>query len=188
MPQLARIDDLLPEPRYRIGAGETIAAPPEVVWRELLALPMSALPVGFALTALRHLPDVVAGNERRVRATDTFLDATPIPAVIVDEPRRVVSAGLSQAWKIVGGRRGPRLTAHEFRDWTGPGWIKVAMSFDLVPTDDGRGTVLSTETRVAATDPRTARAFAPYWFIIRAGSALIRREVVARVRRRAEAR
>ena len=91
------LDDLLANPTYRIAAQQTVAAPRQVVWRELVALPMSALPLGFALTLLRHAPDVITGSERRVRGTDTFLDATPIPVLIDDAPRQIVSAGLSQA-------------------------------------------------------------------------------------------
>ena len=48
------------------------------------------------------------------------------------------------------------------------------------------GTVLSTETRVVATDPRTRRAFGAYWFIIRGSSSTIRREVLRVIARRAE--
>ena len=48
------------------------------------------------------------------------------------------------------------------------------------------GTLLSTETRVLATDPRTRRAFAAYWLFIRAGSGAIRREVLSIVAHRAE--
>jgi hypothetical protein len=48
------------------------------------------------------------------------------------------------------------------------------------------GTLLSTETRILATDPRTQRAFALYWFLISVGSRAIRREVLRIVARRAE--
>jgi hypothetical protein len=48
------------------------------------------------------------------------------------------------------------------------------------------GTLLSTETRILATDPRTGRSFAAYWFLIRASSGAIRREVLRVVARRAE--
>jgi hypothetical protein len=48
------------------------------------------------------------------------------------------------------------------------------------------GTLLSTETRVLATDPRTRRAFAAYWLFIRAGSGAIRREVLRIVAHHAE--
>jgi hypothetical protein len=46
--------------------------------------------------------------------------------------------------------------------------------------------LLSTETRVLATDPKTRRAFAAYWFVIRPSSSAIRREVLKVVARRAE--
>jgi len=48
------------------------------------------------------------------------------------------------------------------------------------------GTLLSTETRMLATDPRTRWAFAAYWFLIRSSSGAIRREVLRVVADRAE--
>ena len=181
------LDVLLPDSTYRISAARVIHAPPAVVWRHLITLPMSALPMGFALTLLRHLPDVLAGHERSVTGSDTFLEATPIPVVFSDEPRRLVSAGISQAWRISGGSRGPRLTAEELRECHEPGWIKVGMSFDLTELPNAHTTRLSTETRIAVTDDQTAQSFAPYWRAIKPASALIRREVIAQVKRRAEA-
>ena len=58
------------------------------------------------------------------------------------------------------------------------------MEFRCEPT--AAGTRLSTETRVTATDPRTRRLFAPYWFFIRPGSSAIRREVLRVTGDRAE--
>lgn len=183
---MTTLDELLPRPAYRISASRLIAADRQLVWNELVGLPMGALPVGFALTLVRHLPDVLLGVEKRVRSTDTFLDATPIALIISDEPNRLVSAGPSQAWKLFGAQKAPVLDAAGFRSWREPGWIRVAMEFTL--TDVAGATLLSTETRIGVNDARTARAFRFYWWAIRAGSVLIRREVVARVRRRAEAR
>ncbi len=48
------------------------------------------------------------------------------------------------------------------------------------------GTLLRTETRIFAMDPKTRRSFAVYWFLIRASSGAIRREVLRVVARRAE--
>ncbi|GLW48113.1 hypothetical protein Stsp02_37750 [Streptomyces sp. NBRC 14336] len=59
-----------------------------------------------------------------------------------------------------------------------PGILKVAMN-----VRHARG-VLSTETRVLATDERTRRRFAPYWYLVRWGSGLTRRSMLAAVRRR----
>jgi len=54
--------------------------------------------------------------------------------------------------------------------------------FEPIPA----GTLLSTETRILATDPGTRRSFGAYWFLIRPSSSAIRREVLAVVARRAE--
>ena len=83
-------------------------------------------------------------------------------------------------------RHARRIAAVEqLRAFAEPGWVKVAFDFVLVP--DGGGTHLSTETRVAATDARTRRIFGLYWLAIRAGSGLIRRDLLRAVARQAEA-
>ena len=180
------LDDVLPLPRWRIAASRLIDASPDTVWAALIDLPMRSIPAGFGLTLLRHLPAVLARRERRVRADDTFLNATPIPVVFADRPAAVISAGASQAWKFGGGSTPPLVSGEHFAGWASPGWLKVAMGFRLEAV--GAGTLLSTETRITATDARTARAFAPYWWAIRAGSVLIRREVIRAVARTVERR
>jgi hypothetical protein len=58
----------------------------------------------------------------------------------------------------------------------------MGFRLDSSPT----GTVLGTETRIVATDPRTRRAFAAYCLVIRGSSGAIRREVLRVVAHRAE--
>ena len=58
------------------------------------------------------------------------------------------------------------------------------MEFRLESTP--AGIVLSTEARFLAPDLRTRRSFAAYWFLIRASSGAIRREVLRVVAGRAE--
>src|SRR2546422_11129974 len=83
------------------------------------------------------------------------------------------------------GARRPR-TAEEFQRPCGPGYAKAVMNFRI--EDAGRGCcVVRTETRVHATDARTRRRFAAYWWVIYPGSALIRRMWLRAIRRRAEA-
>ncbi len=79
------------------------------------------------------------------------------------------------------------------REWTPelfgsldePGYAKAAMNFVVEPQGPTRS-VVRTETRIFATDTRTRRAFTAYWRTIYPGSALIRREWLEAVRRRAE--
>ncbi len=145
---------------------------------------MSALPLGRALEGVRLLPARLVGRRRGTLGGRTFLDVTPIPVLYSDRPHVVISGGLSQAWRLLGGATPPELDVAALRAWSQPGWIKVGMEFRLEPIPGG--TRFSTETRVLATNPRTQRAFALYWFLIRASSAAIRREVLRVVAHRAE--
>jgi hypothetical protein len=178
------LDEVVPHPQYRMCHSRTVSAPPAAVWEELCRVTMSALPLGYALEGMRLLPARLAGRKHQPLAGRTFFDVTPIPVLFCEPPRVVISAGLSQAWRLLGGLTPPPLGAAALRAWSHPGWIKVAMEFRLesIPV----GTLLSTETRILATDPRTARSFAAYWFLIRTSSGAIRREVLRTVARRAE--
>jgi hypothetical protein len=178
------LDDLIPNPHYRMCHSRIVGAPPTVVWDELCRVTMSALPLGRALEGVRLLPARLAGKKCQPLAGRTFLEVTPIPVLFSERPEVVISAGLSQAWRLLGGSAPPHLDAAALRAWSPPGWIKAGMEFRLQSTPGG--TLLSTETRVLATDPRTRRAFAAYWLFIRAGSDAIRREVLRIVAHRAE--
>jgi hypothetical protein len=179
-----KLDEVMPNPHYRMCHSRNVAAHPIVVWDELLRVTMSALPLARTLEGLRLLPARLAGKKRQPLAARTFLEVTPIPVLFSEPPNVVISAGLSQAWRLLGGVTPPYLDAAALRAWSQPGWIKVGMEFRLESTP--MGTLLSTETRVLATDPRTRRAFAAYWFVIRASSGAIRREVLRIVAHRAE--
>ena len=178
------LDDVIPSPQYQICHSRVAHAPRVAVWDALHRVTMSALPLGHALEGVRVLPARLSGKKLEPLAGRTFLDVTPIPVLFSERPHVVISAGLSQAWRLLGGSIPPHLDAAALRAWSQPGWIKAGMEFRLEPVP--AGTLLSTETRVVATDPKTRRAFAAYWFVIRAGSSAIRREVLKVVARRAE--
>jgi len=100
-----------------------------------------------------------------------------------EPPRELVLAGIGSTDKGPGLARGAGPGA--FAAFDRPGYIKVACNFRI--EDAGEGwSLLTTETRVLATDPAMLRAFGVYWRIISPGSALIRREWLKAVRRRAE--
>lgn len=178
------LDDVIPDPDYRLCHSRVVRAPATVVWDELNRVPMSALPVAYALEAVRLLPARLAGRQHPRLAGRTFLDVTPIPVLFSERPHALLSAGIGQAWRLLGGPTPPLLDAAALRAWTEPGWIKVGMGFRLESTR--AGTVLTTETRVAATDLRTRRAFAAYWLLIRGSSSTIRRELLRVIAHRAE--
>jgi hypothetical protein len=76
-------------------------------------------------------------------------------------------------------------TSRRFAALSASGYAKAAMNFRVEPGENGFSLV-TTETRVFSTDPKTARAFAVYWRFIYPGSALIRRMWLDAIAERAE--
>ena len=98
---------------------------------------------------------------------------------VAEEPNReLVVAGIGQFWKPSGGLQ-EVASKEQFASFEEPGYAKVAFTFRI---QDGQ---ISTETRIAGTDPRARRLFALYWLLVRPGSGLIRREWLRALDRRA---
>jgi hypothetical protein len=66
-----------------------------------------------------------------------------------------------------------------------PGFAAATMNFRIEDADP-TSCMLTTETRVYATDISTRRVFAGYWRVIYPGSALIRRMWLRAIAQRAE--
>ena len=79
----------------------------------------------------------------------------------------------------------PPSNSDEFLATISPGWAKAVMDFRITPSALAM-CVVTTETRVWATDEKTQRRFGLYWWTIRLGSGLIRRMWLRAIRRRAE--
>ena len=180
------LDDVLPNSHYVTRQSRWIDAPPDVVWEELHAVRLSGLPVTVVLSAARFLPVLLSGSGLRQVHDRPFLEALPVPLLASEEPESVVFGGVLQAWRLRGGEAAPALDAEGLQRWIQPGWVKAVMDFRVTPSR--RGTELSSETRVLATDPTTRSRFSWYWLFVRPGSTAIRWEVLTAVQLRAEAR
>jgi hypothetical protein len=180
------IDELLPAPHFREHHERRIAAPPAAVWDAVQELRLRDLALSRALMGIRLLPARLAGRKEASRMVDgRLLDEGPVTVLASDPDHAVLGGGVMQPWKLTGGEEPPALDAPALQAFSEPGWVKVG--FDLVIEPTGAGSRLTTETRVTATDPRTRARFRLYWLFVRAGSGLIRRDMLRVVARRAEA-
>ena len=179
------LDDVVPVADHITRQSRVIEAPRRVVWEELHRLKLRSLPVSLVLSAVRVVPVLLTGRWRG-GLDRTFLDVVPIPVLSSEPPTALVFGGVLQAWRLTGGEQPPVLDAAGVRDFAEPGWTKIGMEFRLTPAVGG--THLSSETRVAATDPATRLRFDRYWFVVGPGSSTIRWELLAAVAVRAEAR
>ncbi len=178
------LDNLLPDPHFRERHERWIAAPPAAVWETLHDLRLADLALSRTLMALRALPARLHGQPRPQMVSARLLEDGPVPVLASDAERSVIAGGVMQPWKLAGAAKPPVLDIDGLRAFDEPGWVKTATDFVLEP--ENAGTRLRTETRVRATDARTRTRFGVYWLAIRAGSGLIRRDLLRAVSRRAE--
>lgn len=93
--------------------------------------------------------------------------------LLAEEPEREIVVG-TLVVAPPGRRPKDHPTAEDFKALSSPGFALAAMNFVVEP-EGPNGCVLTTETRVYATDSTSRRKFARYWRVIYPGSALIRR-------------
>jgi hypothetical protein len=105
---------------------------------------------------------------------------------LVDEEDEIVVGYAGRPWKLSGGVQAGVSSAEEWQRFSAPGYVKAVMGFRAEPANDG-GALLTTETRVRATDEAARRLFRRYWRVIRLGSVAIRRSWLRAAAHRAEA-
>lgn len=184
------LEKYLPVADFREVHSTRVCATPVRAFLAIKSVRSGELPIMHFLLAIRALPAI--GRARRapmfVKERPLLESAVQVGFIALGEvPNRELVIGvIGQPWRLRGGPS-PRIgTAGAFAAFDGLGYAKVATNFLLQEVVDG--TIVQTETRVHATDPVSRRAFARCWLVIRPWSGLIRREWLAAIKRRAEAR
>jgi hypothetical protein len=173
------IDDILPSWDWRSAHATRVAATPERAGTAAREFSGRDLPVTGALMRVRALGRRTFDERPVVQAM-----ARIGLAVLVDERDAVVVGGVLSPWRVRGGHRAIA-SAAELRAFAEPGWVRVATAFTVTP--ESEGCRVRTETRIAATDEEARRRFGRYWRLIGPFSSITRREMLAAIRRRAEA-
>ena len=183
-----RLDGSLPDPDVRDVHSIRIQAPRDEVFRAAKEVTPAEMPLMRSLMSIRLAPAVLLRRPRpRLDASRPLLDVLQGAGfrVLAEEPGREIVIGLiDQPWRVAGGRPVAFGTAGEFERFDLPGYARIATTL-LVQGE--LPTRLVTETRVKATDESARRRFRRYWFLIRVGSAVVRRSWLGAIRRRAEA-
>jgi hypothetical protein len=168
-----RLDAILPRYQFHEHHERHIDATPAQVWRALHEVKASDIRLFRTLTTMRRFgrpgPENILNAPEHLPILDVALSTSFVRLAV--EPERELVIGTT-----VVAPRGAAVpqTPDEFRTLTRRGFAAAAMNFRIDPDPRG-GSLLTTETRVFATDPATRRSFARYWSLIYPGSALIRR-------------
>lgn len=183
--EVMRLDRYLPEWQFSERHSTIVHASDQRVWRAIHEVTAGEIRFFLLLTWLRSPRLTGAGAESILNPhsgrpiLDTAL-RTGFVKLDEDEGREIVVGTVLQK-----GRFREGLAAAAFRELTEPGLAKAVMNF-RVTTEQPGWVRLSTETRVGTTDTRSRRLFGVYWRLILPGSALIRRNWLAAIRRRAQ--
>jgi len=181
---VSHLDSIAPAWQFNERHQRTVAAPPEVVYRAATQVRADEIFLFRALTWIRRGGRDLQPGVLNPGVEDPLLDVAVRGGFVrvVDAPPRELVFG--SAVVMPRGQARPRTPA-EYRAEQIPGTVMATMNFLIVA--HGTGSRIATETRVHANDPATRRRFAVYWRLIYPGSALIRRNWLAAIERRAVA-
>jgi hypothetical protein len=169
------LDEFLPDYEFSEHHSTTIAAPPAAALAAARDLDAQELRMTRMLMSLRRLRRGLDGPVLEQMPRQGFV-------LLADRPDEVVLGALGQFWRFDSGLRA--VAAEEFVAFGEPGHAKAVIDVRAEPAPGG--CVLSTETRIHCTDEAARRSFGRYWRVVHPGSALIRREWLRAIRRRAE--
>lgn len=173
-----------------------VQAPPGRVLTAVKELPASELsPVVHLLFAIRALPEKLFGRQemrfagQKIPMLDQMFSSGFVK--LAEDPDRelvfglIVPSNIGRVWQKPDYDLDQITSAQDFVDFDHPNFCKVAGNFYVEAA--GRSQVtMSTCSRVQALSPQARKRFAPYWFIIYPGSALIRHLWLNAIKRRAE--
>jgi hypothetical protein len=162
---VSRLDEYLPVYDVRERHERRVLATPALAVAAALRTPVAPDALVRTLFRLRGLPGggSVHGALRAIGL-----------APLVEEPDCVVLGAAGRPWS-------PRSPLTPF-DQAGPGQVRVVFDITATAAADG-GSLLVTETRVAAMDAKARRALRAYWLAVGPFSALIRRRWLAAAER-----
>lgn len=180
---MAVIDKFAPEWQFREVHRIGVLAPADAALRAIREVTAREIRLFRFLTWLRRLGRPGPANLLNPPPDEPILDVALRSGFVelASSPREIVVG--SCVMKPPHTR--PPTTPDEFRTISGPGYAKAVMNFRIEQSPLAM-CVVTTETRVVATDAQTRKKFFFYWWSIRWGSGLIRRMWLRAIRRRAE--
>jgi hypothetical protein len=172
-----------------------VDADTDVTWQAARRGDLSRSAVVRTLLELRSLPNrlqrVLAGRPAESARPPLNLDDMERVGFLLLGERpghEIVFGSVVQPWKAVtDSEPAPQVEADRFAAFDTPGYVKVAFNIRVEPYGRGRSLVTS-ETRTAATDPASLHRFSRYWLLVGPISALIRRLMLRIVKSDAERR
>ena len=196
-PQMA-LDGVMPEFSEHEVHSIRVHATPERVYQSLQAVTPTEIRWFALLMWLRSPYRPATARAFGSKPMMTVLGRMGFRKMAEEPPHEIVMGGIGRFGRPRAGDReikapnapsvgqSARISnADDFRAFDQPGYAKIVANFVVI--DEGNGwSRVRTETRVLGTDREAQTRFAIYWRVIYPGSAIIRREWLTAIKRRAE--
>jgi hypothetical protein len=182
-------DDLLDRfmPSYEVVERNhlRVAAPAEITLAAAAEMDLQALPLVRAIFKAREL--IMGAPAERPPRRLTLAELKSIGwGVLADSPgREIVLGAVTKPWEANPTFR--PLPPDEFAPFREPGYVKIVWTLRADPAGSAES-VFRTETRATTTDAEARRRFRWYWAFLSPGILLIRRALLAPVKKEAERR
>jgi hypothetical protein len=194
-PEVMLLDRHLPHYDVTETHAVVIDADTDLTWQAVRRSDLSRSAVTRVLLDLRSLPNrlyavIKKRPSAQARPPLTLDDMVRAGFVLLGEQpgHEIVFGAVVQPWKsVTDDEPAPQVEADRFAAFDTPGYVKVAFNIRVQPYGSGRA-LITTETRIAATDSTSLRRFARYWLLVGPFSALIRRLMLRIVKSDAERR
>jgi len=182
------LDDFVPAYQFAVFHTVRVKAPRERVFAAIRDVTANEITLFRTLTWIRRFgrrgPESILNAPEKMPLLDVATRTSFM--LLAQEPDREIVLGTLVAappgWRS---NKDKKPTPEDFKALHAPGFALGAINFRVEDTANGE-TLLTTETRIYATDASARRNSAVYWRVIYPGSALIRVMWLRAIQRRAE--
>ena len=181
---MRRLDELAPEAQFEERHSLRIRATRSRIYRAIKEVTAGEITLFRALTWIRHLGRKGGESILDPPADEPVLAVATRTGFLLLAEHEENELVIGTVVIVPAGVRRPA-SLEQFMALAAPGIAKAVMNFRIEDRGDV-SCVVSTETRVHATDETSRRRFGRYWLLIRPASGFIRRMWLRAIRRRAE--
>ncbi len=182
------LDDYFPKWDFSETHSVAIRGERDEILRVIKTLPAESLPLVNVLMKIRTLPSLFrSANWYKPEPGKPVIEQiTGSGFILLGETSDEILLGIiGKFWRPAAGICLQYDGPGGFREFHEPGWAKAGWNFH-VAGEKGRA-VLTTQTRILATDAKARRLFRFYWAMVRPGSGLIRSALLRKVKQKVEA-
>jgi hypothetical protein len=180
----ALLDSFMPTYDAREYHETSVASSPQHAYEAMRAVNMVKSPIVLALVLIRSIPHLLTGkaSPSRELTIDYLIDFGFVK--LGEEPGvELVLGAVGKFWRLDSGFHA--ISVAEFASFDEPGYAKAVLNFK-VHDRSGASVLISTETRITATDDHARRKFLRYWRLIGPFSSFTRIRLLAAIKRDAE--